>query len=517
VGTEFVALNIGRISTSPGEAIARHESRAATRSGVAAAAALLALVLSAAPLRAADLAPIVKAPPLIPVAPVVFGWTGFYGGVHGGYGWGKKMFVDNFPTFDGELDADTHIQGGLAGLQFGYNYQFNWLVVGAEANFSWADVRQDFPCFHFGDQACSSTAEWFASLTGRVGVTTGPALFYAKGGMAWVHDRFTDVATCSGSQPRSSGGIPALCGDQFSSNQTRPGWVVGGGFEYRFARNWSAMIEYNYMDFGKWSAPFSDGANGFFTEEIHQTVNIVKVGLNYYFDWGAANAQARAAYAAADLPDEPSHKVIAFSAFDASKYSYSGALGALIAPYKDMDTSGLRVFLMGEAGAYKYQDDTGNFINGVYESGDALVGWAFEGDNYSVNVLAGGNVINHSLQEPDPTNSVQGTRFGAKVRTDMWINPTPVTLVYGEGEYSTAFRTYDAKLRLGYDVTESKRIFVGPEVAVAGNERFNQWRVGAHVTQLKFGQIQFDVSGGYANDSVVGTSGYGNIEASMNF
>jgi outer membrane immunogenic protein len=486
------------------------------------AVAALGLALASPPSFAADLAPIVK-DPLPAAAPLVAGWTGFYGGIHGGYGWGKKTFVDNFPVFDGEIDADTHIQGGLGGLQLGYNQQFNWLVVGVEGNFSWADVKQNFSCFGFGDQICSSTADWFASVAGRVGVTTGPALFYGKGGVAWVHDHFTNLATCSGSQPTSSGGITAACGDQFISNQTRPGWLVGGGFEYRFAPNWSTFVEYNYMDFGSWSAPFSDGANGFFTEEIHQRVNIVKVGLNYYFTWGAVgspNAQARSAFAAADIadvPDEPLSRVTVFTAFDVSKYSYAGAIGALIAPYKDLDTSGLRVYLVGEAGAYKYADGSGGFIHGTYESGDALVGYAFEGDTYSINVLAGGNAINQSLQEVDTTNEVQGTRLGAKVRTDVWINPTPLTLVSGDAEYSTAFNTYSARFRPGYDVTQDKGIFVGPEVAVNGNERYNQWRLGAHVTQLKLGRIQFDVSAGYANDSVVGTSGYGTLEASVNF
>ena len=481
------------------------------------AAAVFGLALAGGPSSAADLAPIVKDP-----LPIVPGWTGFYGGLHGGYGWGKKTFVDNFPTFDGEIDADTHIQGALGGLQLGYNHQFNWLVVGVEGNFSWAGVKNDFPCFGFGDQICSSTAEWFASVAGRVGVTTGPALFYGKGGLAWVHDRFTNLATCSGSQPTSSGGIPAACGDQFFSNQNRPGWLVGGGFEYRFAPNWSTFVEYNYMDFGSWSAPFSDGANGFFTEEIHQRVNIVKVGLNYYFGWGAgALAKASSAYAAADVttaePDEPLSRVTVFTAFDASKYSYAGAIGALIAPYKDLDTSGLRLYLVGEAGAYKYSDGSGGFIHGVYESGDALVGYAFEGDTYSISFFAGGNAINQSLQEVDTTNEVQGTRLGAKVRTDVWINPTPLTLVSGDAEYSTAFKTYSARFRPGYDVAQGKGIFVGPEVAVNGNERYNQWRIGAHVTQLKLGRIQFDVSAGYADDSVVGTSGYGTIEASVNF
>src|ERR1700733_7584597 len=97
----------------------------------------------------------------------------------------------------------------------------------------------------------------------------------------------TDLATCSGSQPRSRAGISAACGDPFFGDHTRPGWLLGLGIEYMFARNWSAKIEYDYMDFGHQSVPFSDGNNGFFTEDIHQKINLIKVGLNYHFDFAA--------------------------------------------------------------------------------------------------------------------------------------------------------------------------------------------------------------------------------------
>ena len=34
------------------------------------------------------------------------------------------------------------------------------------------------------------------------------------------------------------------------SNETRWGWMVGAGIEYSFSDNWSAKIEYYYLDFG---------------------------------------------------------------------------------------------------------------------------------------------------------------------------------------------------------------------------------------------------------------------------
>ena len=172
---------------------------------------------------------------------------------------------------------------------------------------------------------------------------------------------------------------------------------------------------------------------------------------------------------------------------------------------------------MGEAGAYKYPGD-GGFIRGNYSSGDMMIGHAFEGDNYSINLLAGTNFINHTISRIDPDNSVQGTAFGAKLHGDAWVNPTPKTMLYGEAEYSTAFRSYHASAKAGYDITADKQLFVGPAVAVTGNERFNQWRVGVHVTQLMLGKkLSVDISAGYVNDSVVGAGTYGNVQFSTTF
>ena len=189
-----------------------------------------------------------------PIAPYVAAplWTGFYFGAHAGGGQSDKKFIDNFPTYDGELDAAPTLSGPLGGLQAGYNHQFNWLVIGVEGDFSWAGVREkQFSCFFFGDQICSAESQWFASVTGRIGAAVGPTFLYVKGGAAWVRDEYTDVATCSGTQRVFRAGIFADCDSLYVGQETRDGWTVGGGIEYRISPNWSLKAEYNHMDFGK--------------------------------------------------------------------------------------------------------------------------------------------------------------------------------------------------------------------------------------------------------------------------
>ena len=63
---------------------------------------------------------------------------------------------------------------------------------------------------------------------------------------------------------------------------TRTGWTVGGGLEYGFTPNWSAKIEYNFMDFE--DARFT--LVGVPLVDISQQAHVVKGGINYRFSWG---------------------------------------------------------------------------------------------------------------------------------------------------------------------------------------------------------------------------------------
>jgi outer membrane immunogenic protein len=453
------------------------------------------------------------------VAPVATSWTGFYGGFHAGAVISRKRFLDNFPVFDGEIDAEPQMTGWLAGLQAGYNYQIdrNWLV-GVEGEFSWSDGRKDFSCFTFGDQRCSANLQWLATLTGRVGAIVGSSLFYVKGGAAWAHDSYTDLATCAGSQPTSRGGVNADCGVTYRANQTHVGWVLGGGVEYRLAQYWTLKAEYSFVDLGKTSVPFHGDNGGFFTEEIHQKVHLAKLGFNYLFFPGGAGAAASAAPGAALWgPDTASTagRFEVFHGFEVSRRSYGGYAGALIAPWNDTDTSGARLYILGAAGRYRYPIDGGR-ITGTYAEADILPGYAWEGDTYSINLLAGLNLINNTLSQPDPTNAVQGTQAGAKVRASAYANPTEASMVFGDVEYSTAFSTFSANGKTGYALF-GKEVYFGPEVSFARDVRSEQYRVGGHISNLKLGAVSFDISLGYSDNTILGRGAYTRLEASRTF
>ncbi len=106
----------------------------------------------------------------------------------------------------------------------------------------------------------------------RLGVAFDRLLLYGKAGAALTNDKY------------ASSGANALLPQTFNANETRWGWMVGAGIEYAFTDNWSAKIEYNYMDLGTRSVRFTDDASTvFYLVDIRQIVNVVKFGVNYRF------------------------------------------------------------------------------------------------------------------------------------------------------------------------------------------------------------------------------------------
>ena len=122
------------------------------------------------------------------------------------------------------------------------------------------------------------------TIAGRVGAAVDRALFYVKGGAVWARNTY-DI---------TGNGVFPLVGPIATSlsDTTRWGWMAGVGVEYALPGNWSAKVEYNYLNLGLRSYAFAnptDPANNplYNNWEIAKNLHAVKVGLNYRFGFGA--------------------------------------------------------------------------------------------------------------------------------------------------------------------------------------------------------------------------------------
>ena len=251
------------------------------------AGAALAL-FAAAPALAADLpaqAVPAKAPVYIP--PPVYNWNGFYVGGHVGGGWSSQQATElapgvaAFPT--GTIFNKNNMSGFLGGVQGGFNWQVSNVVFGIEGEYSWANVNGSVttqsvvPASPGFTSNVTAKDKDYALATGRIGYAADNWLFFAKGGGAWGQTNSTGTGLLANGTVFETN----------TANSNRSGWVVGAGVEWGFAPNWSAKIEYNHIDFGSSTVTVLGTATGASSISVSNTVEVVKGGVNYRFNWGS--------------------------------------------------------------------------------------------------------------------------------------------------------------------------------------------------------------------------------------
>ena len=83
-------------------------------------------------------------------------------------------------------------------------------------------------------------------------------------------------------------------------------------------------------------------------------------------------------------------------------------------------------------------------------------------------------------------------------------------MFFAYGAYSTIYNAYQARAKWGFETVG--RIYVGPEVAILGDDYYRQWRLGAHLTGFQLGAFQYGVSAGYLNDKDGKGGAYGSLD-----
>jgi outer membrane immunogenic protein len=168
----------------------------------------------------------------------IFNWTGFYAGVHGGWGWGEANNAD--------------ISGYAVGGQIGYNYQLvSDLTFGVETDISITGI--DGPA-----AGGIYTTDYIGTLRGRLGYAFDRVLLYATGGFAYA------------------GGDLRVAG--LSNDQSHYGYALGMGIEGMITPNVSVRLEYLYTDFGSRTYQTLGGPVG-----VGFSSSLLRAGVNYRF------------------------------------------------------------------------------------------------------------------------------------------------------------------------------------------------------------------------------------------
>jgi len=166
-----------------------------------------------------------------------YSWAGPYLGGNIGYEWGS---VDNNPSKP---------SGFVGGVQAGYNFQNGPWVFGVEGDIQVSGADDTFAPWKFSNP-------WFGTLRGRAGYAFNNVLFYGTAGLAFGE----------------------LRGQTFgwAESHTTAGWTIGGGAEVGLAPNWSAKLEYLYIDLSTTQFAITGVSNGY-------SASVVRAGVNYRF------------------------------------------------------------------------------------------------------------------------------------------------------------------------------------------------------------------------------------------
>ncbi len=230
--------------------------------------------------------------------PALADWNGFYAGVNGGWAWSSSNVSEtpfgttaiNDITPESLKPAPT---GAVFGGQFGFNWQMDQFVLGAEGDFDGASSTGNsqiiFPSLAGISSSTDAFAvnekiDWLASARARAGVTMGPGLAFVTGGVAW--ENRTTAAIISGDT------APATFSQSGTGSftQTRTGYVLGAGYEWMIAQDWSLRGEYLFYDFsGNNLSPLpipgcNAGPCGVIVKTGHNELNVFRVAINYMFD-----------------------------------------------------------------------------------------------------------------------------------------------------------------------------------------------------------------------------------------
>jgi len=365
-----------------------------------------------------------------------YDWSGFYiGGLAGG-AFGHTTW--NSPS---GVSASPDIAGALGGATVGYNHQVGPWVWGVEGDFSGTTARGGQICSDPNSlllsQNCNGNAHFLATADARLGYAWDRVMPYFKAGGAWTRNNF-DIL-CNGSLIFAS----AFCSNSqgFTVTDSRLGWTVGAGIELGLTPNWSAKVEYDYLDFGSRSyavpggVPFSGGITENFS--VKENFSAVKVGVNYRF--GPSDPALAATATELSLKARPS-----------AQYNWTGGYAGVAVGDRQSDTSWNTNEIFALPGQFDNTTSPASFFSSTVRAGGYL-GYNWQFAPRWVGGVEGDIAWGHSSMS---LNGIPGT-FGNSGITFAVPGPIPsigcVTATCAVTSGLEAELSDNASVKLGWD------------------------------------------------------------------
>lgn len=457
----------------------------------------LALALAGSP-ALADGMPSLKDTVVAPAAPT---WSGPYFGGSIGYGWNDSKNIywdDDGGDETNKEDAD----GGLVSLVWGYDCQWDRIVVGVFADIDWSNIER-------GTKGDGMTIDRSYNIGGRIGVLLRPTtLAFVTAGYSRAHfdnDGWWDIFSGSLFPGKSSADFD--------------GYFIGGGLEHMLGNGFFLRGEVRYADYDAEITNTGTDSGVTWIDKEDPEIWTAKLGIVYKFDRGSGPLGGAS---------DGNIKVITYTGVDVAKDIWTVYSGGLFALNGDFTRNGLVARTFGWYSDYEY-GPSGSEVDADDRALDVMLGYLHYFGHLSAIGYVGMEVRDVDLSPDDPSNKIRGTETGFKVALELETSDASPLYFSLDTSYSTAFDTYFALLRLGYNKQGTK---FGPEGEIWDEDGDTTTRLGAFVVfpfnltptlpaeiSLSGGHqwVDDDDNGGVVSGSHGGEGGYFNSTVKLLF
>ena len=215
-----------------------------------------------------------------------YDWSGPYLGIYGGYAKGHDSVQDLTP-YNADGSFGYKVDGPLGGVDGGYNWQCNHIVIGLEGEAGRLGLNdsQQLPRFQGvrlpTDSRASIRGGFFESVAARLGYAFDNILVYTKAGVAGLDAKVSDMDADPTVYP-GTGGLTLDSGT--SKHAFLQGFTYGGGIEIGLSQHWTLKGEYMIATFDTAShTAIASSADGYTFSQGLKAIQMLKTGLAYKF------------------------------------------------------------------------------------------------------------------------------------------------------------------------------------------------------------------------------------------
>jgi hypothetical protein len=226
-----------------------------------------------------------------------------------------------------------------------------------------------------------------------------------------------------------------------------------------------------------------------------------------------------------EIPETPApsaspsvqHLAIDGSVVGTSLGGRSVDFNATFAPFGDINDSGFRASLSGNASWYRFVTGQNPTTTG---SGQSLEGAVLTGYQVSLPRLSIIGQIGPDFTESDD-NGVKREKWGVKTVLSAYALPSDKTMAFGSVSFSTPSNFLQVQAKAGVKLVDT--FYVGPEAifswrnVVPGIGNIAEMRVGGHISAVSIGRLLIGVSGGWAEQQNFGSGYYGSANFYVTF